>query len=86
MDDADAVTYKDIRTGQWIVVDHEFPAVPPRAAYSRRYVGKVSEASQKWLRVTAKKNDMIVPEQPGAKETFYIVDKKTAESMIKEMK
>lgn len=86
MDDDDIVTYKDIRTGQWIVVDHEFPAKPPLDSYSRRYVGKVTEVSQKWLRVVAKKNNMIVPEQPAAKETIYVIDKKTAEAMIKEMK
>src|SRR5690606_35514575 len=49
------VSYNDIRTGQWIKVVHEYRENGPTQPYTREWVGKVSEVSQKWLKLTHKK-------------------------------
>lgn len=70
------VAYNDIRTGQWIKVVHEYRENGPTQPYTREWVGKVSEVSQKWLKLTHKKQTQIVPQTSWAEEKIFVLDSK----------
>lgn len=63
--DEDQIDFKDLRTGQWVRIVHQYKSG------KIEYVGKVSEVSQKWLKLNYGGTVLIVPQTSAAEEKIY---------------
>lgn len=76
------VEFSDIRTNQAIKVVHEYKENGPTLPYTREWVGKVTEVSPKWLKISRKKQVQVVPQTSHAKETIYVLDAKERKELL----
>lgn len=78
------VEFRDIRTSQYILVEQEVFGLGPYIHATAKWLGKVSETNNKWLKVKHDKMEKIVAQQGN--ETFYVLDKKEYENYWKDFK
>lgn len=65
--------YRELRQGQYLLVEQTLPAFGPRVAQTSKWVGKVTCCDAKFLKLKHAGVEMVVPQQ--GEETFTVLTK-----------
>lgn len=66
------ISYEDLKPGRLVRVIQEYEDYGPAKGYRREYVGRIVEASAKWLKIERDGIEMVVPQSDRCMETIYV--------------